>query len=252
MSVYIDDITVHSSSNADHVEHLRRVFTKLEAINMTLSFKKCHFAFTSVKVLGHIVSGLLMSVDMNKVKAIQAIPPPVNVGDVLSFLGMCGHYRQYIKDFSTIALPLSKLTRKGEVFEWTEERQNAFVRLKELLMDAPSLALPDFEKPFILYTDASFIGLGAALHQVHVLNNKNVELPVCWISRALRNAELRDGATQLECLAVVWALEKLHYYLEGTTFEIVTDCQAVNSLLGMKTPNRHMFRWQLAIREYRG
>ena len=94
MSVYIDDIIVHSSSNADHVEHLRRVFTKLEAINMTLSFKKCHFAFTSVKVLGHIVSGLLMSVDMNKVKAIQAIPPPVNVGDVLSFLGMCGHYRQ--------------------------------------------------------------------------------------------------------------------------------------------------------------
>ena len=129
-----------------------------------------------------------MSVDMNKVKAIQAIPPPVNVGDVLSFLGMCGHYRQYIKDFSTIALPLSKLTRKREVFEWTEERQNAFVRLKELLMEAPSLALPDFDKPFILYTDASFIGLGAALHQVHVLNNKNVELPVCWISRALRNA----------------------------------------------------------------
>ena len=68
MSVYIDDIIVNSSSNADHVERLRRVFTKLEAINMTLSFKKCHFAFTSVKVLGHIVSGLLMSVDMNKVK----------------------------------------------------------------------------------------------------------------------------------------------------------------------------------------
>ena len=68
----------------------------------------------------------------------------------------------------------------------------------------------------------------------------------------MTNAELRYGATQLECLAVVWALEKLHYYLEGTTFELVTDCQAVKSLLGMKTPNRHMFRWQLAIQEYRG
>ena len=73
-------------------------------------------------------------------------------------------------------------------------------------MEAPSLALPDFTKPFILYTDASFVGLGAALHQVHVFNSKEVELPVCWISRALRNAELRYGATQLECLAVVWAL----------------------------------------------
>ena len=68
----------------------------------------------------------------------------------------------------------------------------------------------------------------------------------------MRNAELRYGATQLECLAVVWALEKLHYYLEGKTFELGTDCQAVQSLLGMKTPNRHMFRWQLAIQEYRG
>ena len=131
---------------------------------MTLSLKKCHFAFTSVRVLGHIVTGLLMSVDQNKVKAIQAIPPPSNVGEVQSFLGMCGHYRQYIRDFSTIAAPLSKLTRKTEVFEWTEKRHNAFVTLKKLLMEAPSLALPDFTKPFILYTDASFVGLGAALH----------------------------------------------------------------------------------------
>ena len=219
---------------------------------MTLSLKKCHFAFTSVRVLGHIVSGLMMSVDQNKIKAIQAIPPPKDLGEVQSFLGMCGHYRQYIKDFSTIALPLSKLTRKNEGFEWTEERHNAFETLKKLLMEAPSLALPDFYRPFILYTDASFIGLGAALHQLHMVDQKMVELPVCWISRALRNAELRYGATQLECLAVVWALEKLHYYLEGTTFELVTDCQAVKSLLGMKTPNRHMFRWQLAIQEYRG
>ena len=252
VTVYIDDIIVHSSSNKEHVEHLRDGFIKLEQINMTLSLKKCHFAFTSVRVLGHIVSGLMMSVDQNKIKAIQAIPPPKDLGEVQSFLGMCGHYRQYIKDFSTIALPLSKLTRKNEGFEWTEERHKAFETLKKLLMEAPSLALPDFDRPFILYTGASLIGLGAALHQLHMVDQKMVELPVCWISRALRNAELRYGATQLECLAVVWALEKLHYYLEGTTFELVTDCQAVKSLLGMKTPNRHMFRWQLAIQEYRG
>ena len=163
-----------------------------------------------------------------------------------------GTNRQYIKDYQTIALPLNKLTRTTEVFEWTEARQKAFDTLKDKLMGAPSLALPDFNKPFILYTDASFVGLGAALHQKQVINDKEVELPCCFISRALRNAELRYGATQLECLAVVWALEKLHYYLDGSTFELVTDCHAVKSLLGLKTPNRHMFRWQLAIQEYRG
>ena len=119
-------------------------------------------------------------------------------------------------------------------------------------MEAPSLELPDFDNTFILYTDAIFIGLGAALHQQHMVNNRLVELPLFWISRYLRNAELRYGVTQLEFLAVVWALENLHYYLEGTTFELVTDCQAVKSLLGMKTPDRHIFRWQLAIQEYRG
>ena len=116
-------------------------------------------------------------------------------------------------------------------------------------MEAPSLALPDVNKPFILYTDASFVSLGAALHQKQVLNGKEVELPCCFISWELKDSELRYGATQLECLAVVWALEKLHYYLDGSTFELVTDCQAVKSLLGLKTPNRHMFRWQLAIQE---
>ena len=249
---YLDDLIIHSGSNEEHLEHLRKVFVRVEQINLTLSLKKCHFAFTSVKVLGHIVSGLLMSVDDNKVKAISSIPPPTTVVEVQRFLGMCGYYRQYIRDFQVIALPLSKLSCTTEVFEWTEERQQAFNILKEKLTEAPSLMLPDFNRPFILYTDASFVGLGAALHQKHTVNEKEIELPCCFISRALRNAELRYGATQLECLAVVWALEKLHYYLDGSTFELITDCQAVKSLLGLKTPNRHMFRWQLAIQEYRG
>lgn len=152
---------------------------------------------------------------------------------------MCGYYRQYITHFSTIAHPLSKLTRKTEVFEWTEARQKAFENLKEHLIDAQSLALPEFDKPFILYTDARFIGLLAAFHQKHVIKNKEFELTFFWISSSLRNAELEYGATMLESLAVVWALEKLDYYLEGKTCEIVTDLQAVTILLGSKTPNRH-------------
>jgi hypothetical protein len=252
MTVYIDDIIIHSQNTEDHAKHLRQVFTKLEQINLTLAFKKCHFAFQSTKVLGHIVSGLLMSVDGNKVKAIQHIQPPRTIKEVQSFLGMCGYYRQYLKNYQLVALSLTRLIRRNEAFEWTDERQKAFDKLKQMLEEAPSLSLPDFDKPFILYTDASFIGLGAALHQKQIVDGKEVEVPVCFISRSLRNGELRYGATQLECLAVVWALEKLHYYLDGSTFEVVTDCSAVKSLLGMKTPNRHMFRWQIAIQEYRG
>ncbi|MBW0563775.1 hypothetical protein O181_103490, partial [Austropuccinia psidii MF-1] len=95
-------------------------------------------------------------------------------------------------------------------------------------------------------------GLGAALHQVQIINDKPVEGPICFISRQIKPTEARYGASQMECLCLVWALEKLNYFLEGCVFEVITDCTAVKSLLNMKTPNRHMLRWQIAIQEYRG
>ncbi|MBW0575822.1 hypothetical protein O181_115537 [Austropuccinia psidii MF-1] len=112
--------------------------------------------------------------------------------------------------------------------------------------------MPDFKLPFKLYIDASGDGLGAALHQVQIINDKPVEGPICFISRQIKPTEARYGASQMECLCLVWALEKLNYFLEGCVFEVITDCTAVKSLLNMKTPNRYMLRWKIAIQEYRG
>ncbi|MBW0557815.1 hypothetical protein O181_097530 [Austropuccinia psidii MF-1] len=112
--------------------------------------------------------------------------------------------------------------------------------------------MPDFKFYFKLYIDASEDGTGSSLHQVHILNDKPVEGPICFISRKIKPTEARYGASQMECLCPVWALEKLNYLLEGCTFEVKTDCTAVKSLLNMKTPNRHILRWKIAIQEYRG
>ncbi|MBW0560654.1 hypothetical protein O181_100369, partial [Austropuccinia psidii MF-1] len=112
--------------------------------------------------------------------------------------------------------------------------------------------MPDFKLPFKLYIDASGDGLGAALHQVQIINDTPVGEPICFISRKIKPTESRYGASQMECLCLVWALEKLKYFLEGFVFELITDCTAVKSLLSMKTPNRHMLRWQIDIQEYRG
>ncbi|MBW0529522.1 hypothetical protein O181_069237 [Austropuccinia psidii MF-1] len=103
-----------------------------------------------------------------------------------------------------------------------------------------------------LYIDACGEGLGSALHQKKIINDKPVERAICFISRQIKPTEARYGASQMECLSLVWALEKLHYYLDGTVFDVITDCNAVKSLLNMKTPNRHMLRWQISIQEYRG
>ncbi|MBW0470544.1 hypothetical protein O181_010259 [Austropuccinia psidii MF-1] len=105
---------------------------------------------------------------------------------------------------------------------------------------------------FKLYIDTCGDRLGSALHQVHIIDDKPTEKPVCYISSKIKPTEARYGASQMECLFLVWALEKLHYDIEGSVFEVITDCNSVKSLLNMKNFNRHMLKWQIAIQEYRG
>ncbi|MBW0586839.1 hypothetical protein O181_126554 [Austropuccinia psidii MF-1] len=112
--------------------------------------------------------------------------------------------------------------------------------------------MPDWNMLFKLYIDACGDGLGEALNKVQIIDEKPTEGPVCYISRKNKPTEARYGASQMEFLCLVWALEELHYYLDGSVFEVITDCNAVKSLLNMKTPNRNMLRWQIAIQEYRG
>ncbi|MBW0575313.1 hypothetical protein O181_115028 [Austropuccinia psidii MF-1] len=102
--------------------------------------------------------------------------------------------------------------------------------------------MPYWNIPFKFYIDACGDGLGAALNQVQIIDDKPTEGAVCYISRKIKPTEARYDASQMECLCLVWALEKLHYYLDGSVFEVITDYNAMKSLLNMKTPNRHMFR----------
>ncbi|MBW0486599.1 hypothetical protein O181_026314 [Austropuccinia psidii MF-1] len=110
----------------------------------------------------------------------------------------------------------------------------------------------DWNIPFKLQIDAIGGGLRAALHQVQIIDDKPTEGPVCYIATQIKPTEAGYGSRQMECLCLVWELEKLHYYLDGSVFNVITDCNAVKSLLNMKTPNRHILRWQITIQEYRG
>ncbi|MBW0527668.1 hypothetical protein O181_067383 [Austropuccinia psidii MF-1] len=129
-----------------------------------------------------------------------------------------------------------------------EESRDAYERIKHELTNAPVLIHPDFELPFKLYIDAACSkGLGAALHQRKIVDGEPREGVICSISRKLKDSEARYEATQTEGLFLVWAMGTFHYYLEGAVFEVYTDCTALQSLLNMKTSNRHMLRWQIAI-----
>ncbi|MBW0526527.1 hypothetical protein O181_066242 [Austropuccinia psidii MF-1] len=243
--IYIYDIIVCSKTWEEHIYRLSIVLTKIQSVNMKISLKKFHFGFKELKALGNVVSDLSFGIDKNKVAAGLLKSMPQNKKEIQSFLGLAEYYRQHIKDFVSIERPLYKLCDKDTVFEMTVDRVKA-------LTTAPLLLMPQFNLPFKLYIDSSRDGLGAALYQVQIINDKPVEGPICFISTQIKPTEARYGANQMECLCLFWESEKLNYFLEGCVLEVIEDCTTVKSLLNMKTPNIHMFRWQIAIQEYRG
>ncbi|MBW0465850.1 hypothetical protein O181_005565 [Austropuccinia psidii MF-1] len=133
----------------------------------------------------------------------------------------------------------------------TEERVKSYEGLKEALKDSPFLLIPDWKLPSKCFIDSCGEVLGTELHQTQISNDKPVEVPIFFISRQINPMEAIYGEIKIELLCLVWAFEKLYYYLDGTVFDVITDCNAVRSLLNMKTPNRHMLRWLIAIQEYR-
>jgi hypothetical protein len=204
---------------------------------MKISLSKCSFGFSELKALGHIVNGLSLGVDQNRVAAVLLKPIPVTVKELQSFLGFAGYDCLHNKGFNMLAASLYKICSPNVVFEMTQERVEAYKALQVALTTAPLLFHPDPKRPFKLYVDACMEGIGAALHQIQMVGDKEQEGPICFISCQLKEAEKKYGTSQLECLCLVWALEKLYYYLDGFIFEVITDCVALKSLLNMKTPS---------------
>ncbi|MBW0507387.1 hypothetical protein O181_047102 [Austropuccinia psidii MF-1] len=160
----------------------------------------------------------------------------------MSFLGFASYYRQHLNDIAIHARSLYGICDQQAVFEMTKEMIQAYEKTRYSLTNAPLLLMPDWKIPFKLYIDACGEALGAALNQVQIVNDKPYEGPICFISRQTKPTEARYGASQMECLCLLWALEKLSYYLYGSIIAVITDFNAVKSLLNMKTPNRKMSR----------
>ena len=157
-------------------------------------------------------------------------------------MGLSGYYRKFIKNYSTIAKPLSELTKDKTPFKWTPECQEAFDTLKGKLCASPVLKYPDFSKEFTLTTDASNVGLGAILSQEGH--------PCYYISRNLNAPEKNYSTTEKELLAIVWAMRRLRQYLLGKKFKILTDHQALTWLFNVKDPSSRLMRWRLKLEEY--
>jgi hypothetical protein len=163
--VFIDDISIYSKCAEEHAQHLRVVLRKLIKHQLYAKFGKCDFWLQKVSYLGHVLTTEGIEVDLERVKAVSELKQPTSVSEIRSFLGLVGYYRRFIEGFSKIARPMTELLRKDKKFVWTEACEKNFEELKKRLTSAPMLVLPDNQKNFVIFCDASRHGLGCVLMQ---------------------------------------------------------------------------------------
>ncbi|GKA59277.1 putative reverse transcriptase domain-containing protein [Tanacetum coccineum] len=217
--VFIDDILIYSKTQEEHVEHLRKV-----------------------QFLGHVINGNGIHVDPSKIEAVKNWKAPRTPTEVRSFLGLARYYCRFIENFFKIAKSLTILTQKCKTFDWGEEQELAFQNIKDKLCNAPVLAIPDGSEDFVVYCDASGIGLGCVLMQRGKV--------IAYASRQLKIHEKNYTTHDLELGAVVFALKIWRHYLYGTKSVIYTNHKSLQYIFSQKKLNMRQRRWIELFSDY--
>ena len=264
---YLDDILVYSKDVESHKENLRKVLQCLRKKGVKLNLKKCNFFRKEIRYLGRLVSENGYRPDPEDTIALEKCKvPPTDVGKLRALLGFLGYYRTYIKDFSRKMKPIYDLLQKTDDDKpkagkrqldskrkiiWTAELQAIVEEVVEYLKSPNVIAYPDFERPFIVHTDASQEGLGAALYQVQDEQTRIVSLASRTLTPAEKNYFMHSG--KLEFLALKWAVtEKFHDYLiNGKDFEVVTDNNPLLYVLTTAKLHATGLRWVASLANYR-
>nr|GEW76682.1 putative reverse transcriptase domain-containing protein [Tanacetum cinerariifolium] len=240
--VFIDDILVYSKMKEEHEEHVRIVLRTLRQEKLYAKFLKCEFWLGQLAFLGHIMLADGITMDLAKVEAITKWPRPKTVTKVRSFLGLAGYYRRFEEGFSCLALPLTKLMRKGEKFVWNEEREKSFEELKKRLVSAPILTLPSGSGGFQIYSDASKKEIGCVLMQHGKV--------IAYASRQLKPYEANYPTHDLELAVVVFALKIWRHHLYGETCDIFTDHKSLKYIFTHKELNMRQRRQLELLKDY--
>ena len=228
--VFMDDILIYSRTLEEHTVLLKQVLEILQQHQFFIKKSKCSFAKNSVEYLGHVISESGVATDKSKILAVSSWPTPKSVKQLRGFLGLTGYYRKFIKHYGLISRPLTDLLKKNVQFQWTALAQDAFQTLKQKLISAPVLAVPDFTQPFVIETDASDMGVGAVLMQ-----NQH---PVAYLSKALGPRNQALSVYEKECLAILLAIEKWRTYIQHKPFVIKTDHRSLQHLTEQRLSNK--------------
>ncbi|GJT46097.1 putative reverse transcriptase domain-containing protein [Tanacetum coccineum] len=217
--VFIDDILIYSKTKEEHDAHLRLILELIKKEELYAKFSKCDFWLSKVQFLRHVIDS-----------------------DDSTLILLAGYYRRFIKGFSKIAKPMTKLTQKSVKFNWSEKEEIVFQTLKQKLYGAPILALPEGSENFIVCCDASHKGLGAVLMQK--------EKVIAYASYQLKIHEKNYTTHNLELGAVVFALKMWRHYLYGMKCVVFTDHKSLQHILDQKELNMRQRRWLELLSDY--
>lgn len=248
VKVYLDDITPYSRSFEDHLVILQKIFDILRAANLKLNPTKCQFGLSKLEVFGFEVFNGHIRPLTSRVKAINRFPVPRTQTELRRFLGLSGYFRRFIRDYAKICTCLYGLLKDNVPWDFNDQCVKAFNLLKAALKSEEVLSLPDPTRTYRLYTDASGIALGAILIQFDAKSDR--EFVISYGSRKLTPAESNYGITELECLAVLWAIKSFRNYLHGQTFDVFTDHQALKWLLTTKELTGRLARWSMYLQDF--
>ncbi|GFT80603.1 transposon Tf2-6 polyprotein [Trichonephila clavipes] len=245
---YMDDVVIPAANESQALGYLKIVQQVACDYGLEINFKKCQFLHNTIEFLDHIIENGKLFPSPSKTKAVINYTDLKNIKDVRRFLGLTGYFRKFLSSYSTIAKPLSDLLRKDSPFQFYAEQQIAFQKLKYLLSQQPVLSIFNQISPTEIHTDASIDGLGAVLLQKSIHDNQFH--PVFYMSKKTSDHERKYTSFELEVLAVVEALKKFRIYVLGTSFKIITDCDALVKTLSKKELNPRIARWALYLQEF--
>lgn len=244
--IYLDDLILIASTEKRMYENLEDVFKICRKYNLKLNPDKCQFFLKEVTYLGHKCTENGILPDESKFDVITHYPRPTDADSARRFVAFCNYYRRFIPHFTHYSYHLTRLTKKGVQFYWSDECETAFNYLKNSLITPPILKYPDFDKPFCITTDASKIACGAVLSQ----NYDGIEMPIAYASRSFTSGERNKSTPEQELCAIHFALQYFKPYIYGLKFLVKTDHRPLVYLYTMKNPSSKLLRIRLDLEEY--
>uniref|UniRef100_A0A0A9X1Z8 RNA-directed DNA polymerase n=1 Tax=Lygus hesperus TaxID=30085 RepID=A0A0A9X1Z8_LYGHE len=245
--VYLDDLLLPSKTPQEGLENLQQVLEALNTAGFSLNIKKCKFLQPLVEYLGREVSAEGIRPGSQKIEALQKSPIPSSVKQVRQFMGLANYFRKFIPEFAARTACITDLTKKDHPFLWSQEHDVARDYVITCLSSRPLLAVFDHNLPTELHTDASSLGYGAILLQMHDGKKPRV---VAYFSRRTTKDEEHYHSYELETLAIVNALRHFRVYLLGIQFKLVTDCNAVKATATKKDIIPRVARWWMYMQDF--